>query len=59
MILAISITGAAAVLAFVVFLGLGLSRGWRDPGARRVLLVAAALGIVCGVLGAIIPLTSG
>lgn len=59
MILAISIVGAAAVIAFVLFLVLGLTRGWQDRGARRLLLVAAALGIVCAVLGATIPLISG
>lgn len=34
MILLLSIVGALAVLSFLVFLGLGLARGWEDPAAR-------------------------
>lgn len=57
MILAISIVGAMAVLAFVISIIRGASSGrwWSDPPARRWLGLAAIGGIICGILGALLP----
>ena len=55
MILLLITVGALAVLCFVSFLVLGLRRGWEDPTARRMLRLAAGLGIVCAVIALLIP----
>ena len=55
MILLLSIVGALAVVAFLGFLGLGLLKGWQNPPARLLLRIAGGLGIVCAVLGVLLP----
>ncbi|GAA4526654.1 hypothetical protein GCM10023160_21650 [Brachybacterium paraconglomeratum] len=55
MIVLLSVVGAIAVLCFVLFLALGLLKGWEDPGARLLLRAAGALGIVCAVIGVLLP----
>lgn len=55
---ALTIVGAVAVLTFVVFLVLGLQKGWRDPVSRRVLTVFYLLGGCCAVLGILMAVTS-
>ncbi|WP_062950616.1 MULTISPECIES: hypothetical protein [Brachybacterium] len=55
MILLLSIVGALAVLSFLAFLGFGLARGWDDPAARGLLRLAGGLGIVCAVIGVLLP----
>ncbi|WP_299303930.1 hypothetical protein [uncultured Brachybacterium sp.] len=47
--------GALAVLCFVLFLALGLLKGWNDPSARLLLRAAGALGIVCDEIGVLLP----
>lgn len=55
MIVLLSAVGAVAVLCFVLFLALGLLKGWEDPGARMLLRGAGALGICCAVIGVLLP----
>ncbi|WP_193106867.1 hypothetical protein [Brachybacterium sp. FME24] len=55
MIVLLSVVGALAVLAFVLFLALGLLKGWGDPPARMLLRIAGGLGIVCAVIGVLLP----
>lgn len=55
MILLLSVVGAAAVLCFVLFLVLGMLKGWDDPAARLLLRIAGGLGIVCAVIGVLLP----
>lgn len=55
MIILLSVVGALAVLCFVLFLALGLLKGWQDPTARSLLRIAGGLGIVCAVLGVLLP----
>ena len=59
MILLLSIVGALAVAAFLGFLALALLKGWQDPPARVLLRIAGGLGIVCAVLGVLLPLVGG
>lgn len=56
MITLLSIVGALAVISFVFFVALGLLKGWHDQTARTLLRVAGGLGIVCAVIGVLIPL---
>lgn len=58
LLLALSIVGAVAVVTFVVFLVIGASKGWKDPGAKGVLNVFYLLAVVCAVLGVVFGLTS-
>lgn len=55
MIPLLSVVGALAVVAFLGFLALGLLKGWQDPPARVLLRIARGLGIVCAVLGVLLP----
>ncbi|MGO1258942.1 MAG: hypothetical protein ACTMII_08325 [Brachybacterium sp.] len=55
MIVLLSVVGAIAVLCFVLFLALGLLKGWGDPSARLLLRAAGGLGIVCAVIGVLLP----
>lgn len=55
MIVLLSVVGALAVLCFLVFVSLGLLKGWDDPTARRLLRCAGGLGIVCAVIGVLLP----
>lgn len=59
LLLALSIVGAVAILCFIIFLVLGATKGWEDPGTRRVLRAGYLLGIVCAVLGVVVGLTGG
>lgn len=56
MIWLLSVIGAVAVIDFVLFLALGLTRGWDHPMARMLLRVAVGLGIVCAVIGVLIAI---
>ncbi len=56
MILALSIIGALAVLAFVGAFVLRLARGRDDPATRGLLRGGVVLGVVCAVLGALLPI---
>lgn len=49
---AISIIGALAVASFIGFLAVRTAQG-REALASRLLYTAAALGVVCGALGAL------
>lgn len=55
MIELLSAVGALAVLSFVLFVAVGLLKGWQDTTARTLLRVAGGLGIVCAVIGVLIP----
>lgn len=55
MIVLLSVVGAIAVLCFVLFLAFGLLKGWEDPSARLLLRAAGGLGIVCAVIGVLLP----
>lgn len=55
MILALSIVGALAVVGLLGGIVLGLLRGRDDPAARGLLRGGVVLGIVCAVLGALLP----
>jgi len=55
MIVLLSVVGALAVLAFVLFVVLGLVKGWQDPTARLLLRGAGGLGIICAVIGVLLP----
>ena len=55
-ILALSIIGALAVLAFVGAFALRLARGRDDPAARGLMRGGVVLGIVRAVLGALLPI---
>ncbi|OYN87651.1 hypothetical protein [Parenemella sanctibonifatiensis] len=55
----IVIAGALAVITFVGSLIVGLTKGFREPLARRLLTTAASLGIVCAVLGMVLSFTGG
>lgn len=55
MIPLLSVVGALAVVAFLGFLALGLLKGWQAPPARVLLRIAGGLGIVCAVLGVLLP----
>lgn len=59
LLLALSVVGALAVVMFVVFLVVGAAKGWKNPAARRILLAAYALGIVCAVLGVAVAFIGG
>lgn len=55
MIVLLSVVGAAAVLCFVAFLAISLLTGWEAPAARLLLRIAGGLGIVCAVIGVLLP----
>lgn len=55
MIVLLSVVGALAVLCFLGFLALALLKGWQDPPARLLLRIAGGLGIVCAVIGVLLP----
>lgn len=56
---ALSIIGAMAVLTFVVFVVIGLRKGWQDPASKSVLRGFYVLGGACAVLGLLVAVTSG
>lgn len=59
MITLLSIVGALAVLSFVAFVVLGLTRGWQDETARWVLRIAGGFAILCAVLGVLVAVVGG
>ncbi|GAB3811402.1 hypothetical protein GCM10028820_02570 [Tessaracoccus terricola] len=59
LLLALALVGAVAVVTFVVFVVVGASKGWSDPGAKGVLRAFFLLAAVCAVLGVVVGLTSG
>lgn len=55
----LSIAGGLAVLTFLVFVVVGLQKGWRDTASKRVLRVFYGFAGACAVLGVLVAFTSG
>jgi type IV secretory pathway VirB2 component (pilin) len=55
MLALLSGVGALTVLAFVLFVAVGLLKGWEDATARLLLRIAGGLGIVCAVIAVLLP----
>ncbi len=57
MLIALMIAGALACLLFIGFLVVGLLQGWKSPTARNLLWGAGVFGVVCALLGMVMPFT--
>lgn len=59
LLMGLAIVGAVAVVAFLAFVVLGVTKGWQDPGTKGVLRTFFLLAGACAVLGVVVGLTSG